>query len=182
MRFLGSTLGGLIWEPCAGQCHIVDVLREAGHSVLATDITPHESLDGVHNFLDMVPNPINWTPTGSRFVDQPHWIITNPPYSTELCTATDIIRHALTEFPLSHVAMLVRLAWLEPCDERADILLNDPPTDVLVLPRVNYIGAPSSNNQTSVWVIWFRGANHGVALTHWFPSDIRKPTYDWSTQ
>lgn len=168
---LGERLHGLIWEPCAGHGYIVDVLRDAGHSVLATDILPHEALDEVHNFLE----PCAYSP-GMR------WIITNPPYTTAICTATDIVRHALEAFPRSSVAMLLRLSWLEPCDDRAALLLDYRPTDYIVLPRVHYIGAPGNNNQTSVWMIWDRSekwrwdhAQEGFAtVKHYTAEDCRQ--------
>ena len=84
----------------------------------------------------------------------PDWIVTNPPYKTGSHTATDFVRHALN-LGLS-VAMLLRLTWLEPCADRVDILTEDPPTDVLILPRVNFIGAPGSNPCTSAWLVWDR--------------------------
>lgn len=185
---LGERLHGLIWEPCAGHGYIVDVLRDGGHSVLATDILPHEALDGVHNFLDMEPSAS--LREGVRFegykavasVSQPHWIITNPPYTTAICTATDIVRHALETFPRSSVAMLLRLSWLEPCDDRAALLLDYRPTDYIVLPRVHYIGAPGNNNQTSIWMIWDRSekwrwdhAQEGFAtVKHYTAEDCRQ--------
>lgn len=146
MNYLGGRLRGTIWEPCAGQCHIANVLRDAGHSVVATDINPHESLDdGAHNFLHDEAEIV----TDSR----PNWIVSNPPYRWGPYTATDFVRHAL-EIAVDGVAMLLRLSWLEPCEERVDLFRSDPPKDLLILPRVHYLGAPGSNNQTSVWCIW----------------------------
>lgn len=183
LDYLGDRLAGLVWEPCAGQCHIVDVLRERDHHVLATDITPYPSLDGVHDFLHLERGyaPPAVSMDGTVTVNAPHWIVTNPPYTTDQCTATDIVRHAL-ELATVGVAMLLRLSWLEPCDDRVDLLMTDPPTDYIILPRVNYIGAPSGNNQTSVWCVWDRRRNVGsggyTRVKH-YPADIRKPTYDW---
>lgn len=174
MHYLGERLVGPIWEPAAGQCHIVDVLRDAGHRVIATDITPHESLDQTGDFL---------TRGSGEFarVEAVEWIVTNPPYVCDSGTATDFVRTALD---LLHfhgvrgVAMLMRLSWLEPCAERWDIFDEYPPTDYVVLPRVNYIGAPSANNQTSVWYVWDRLAPSTCNVRH-YPSEIRSPTFDW---
>lgn len=171
LDYLGDRLSGLIWEPCAGHGHIVEVLREVGHEVWASDITPHPSLDDQHDFMR--------TDAHEGYVDYVDWIVTNPPYTTDECTATEIVRHAL-ELATVGVAMLLRLSWLEPCDDRVDLLMTDPPTDYVILPRVNYIGAPSGNNQTSVWCVWDRRRGSGgyTRVKH-YPADIRKPTYEW---
>lgn len=180
---MGKRLHGLIWEPCAGHGYIVDVLRGLNgvEQVFATDILPHDSLDDTANFLDAAPRAQFQSPlTGDWVWSDRHvdWIITNPPYTTELCTATDIVRHALKAFPRSSVAMLLRLSWIEPCEDRADLLLDYRPTDYIVLPRVHYIGAPRNNNQTSIWVVWDRSekwrwdhAQEGFATVKHYSAD-----------
>lgn len=164
--YLGPRLHGLIWEPCAGQGHIVDVLRGHGHEVLATDINPGRSDILKVDFLSTKP-------TGNY---EATWCCTNPPYSTDTATAAEVVDHALS---LDHqgVAMLLRIGWQEPCEDREELFLTNPPTDLVTLPRVNYIGAPSGNNQTSVWFIWEKG--HPRQPPHWYGQEIRKPGY-WS--
>jgi hypothetical protein len=57
-----------IWEPCAGHHLMVDVLREAGYHVLATDIAEY---DGVHHAkFDFLGIEGSWDGD----------IVTNPPY------------------------------------------------------------------------------------------------------
>ncbi len=62
LKFLRLPLGSVIWEPACGENHMVDVMRECGYNVIATDIN-----------------------TGTDFLtaDQVEcdWIITNPPFS-----------------------------------------------------------------------------------------------------
>lgn len=72
-----------IWEPACGSGKMVRVLRDAGHSVKATDIS-----DGLDFLLQNEPH-----------ID---WIITNPPYEQ----AREFIEHALTL--ADKVAMLLR--------------------------------------------------------------------------
>jgi hypothetical protein len=107
------------------------------------------------------------------------WLITNPPYvipyNGGTATASDFARKALEyqadrsshspECPCG-VAMLLRLSWLEPCQEREDIFRKSPPTDVLILPRVQFIHAPGSNNMTSAWVVW-DPARKGQQTVRW---------------
>ena len=172
IHYLGDRLTGVAWEPCAGANHIVDVLRE--HSqiddrIWASDIAPNGWPIMGHDFLGPPPGMFG-NPS------KPDWIISNPPYSTDTGTATEVIEHALDL--VDNVAMLVRVGWLEPCADREALLTERPPTDVIMLPRVHYIGAPTQNNQTSVWVVWEKGAERRPH--HTYPQAIRKPTYDWS--
>jgi hypothetical protein len=85
---------------------IVRALREAGHTVIGTDLVDYGSSDsrGGIDFLKQ-----QCAPDGVRS------IITNPPYQR----AGEFVRHAFTLVP--HVVMLVRLAFLES-QRRSDIL------------------------------------------------------------
>ena len=65
-----ETLPLTIWEPAAGRGAIVKVLRAAGHTVVASDITAYDfELDFVADFLATV-----LPPPGCGMV------VTNPPY------------------------------------------------------------------------------------------------------
>lgn len=87
-----------LWEPHCGHGAIVEVLLDAGHAVVATDIEyrgyPFQS--GTGSFLDYSRCP--------KGVDA---IVMNPPFSE----AAIHIRHALTLCPL--VMALLRLTFLE---------------------------------------------------------------------
>lgn len=149
--YMGERLAGCVWDPCCGQDLGGRVIRKAPHvtAYAGTDIDP-----------DACANPVDFF--GRVFVFN-GWVVTNPPYRVGDKTATDFVRHALNGS--ASVAMLLRLTWLEPCRDRVDILTNNPPTDVLILPRVHYIGAPASNNCMSCWVIWDR--NHAGSRVSW---------------
>jgi hypothetical protein len=97
---------GPIWEPACGPGAIVRVLREAGHSVVATDLLDYgcpDSTGGVDFLLQ------EHAPKGVRT------ILTNPPFMH----ADEFVRHALTLVP--RVVMLLRLAFLEG-QNRSDII------------------------------------------------------------
>jgi hypothetical protein len=95
-----------LWEPCAGRGAIVDVLRGAGHIVLASDLTDYG--DPTHfagrDFL------MEW-----KAPDKCECIVTNPPYKL----ATQFVRHGLRLCP--KVVMLLRLAFLEG-SARSDVI------------------------------------------------------------
>jgi hypothetical protein len=95
-----------VWEPAAGRGAIVQVLREAGHAVIASDIIDYGfPLHFTRDFLTMTKVPV-----GTQTV------LTNPPYQL----ATKFVAHALWLCP--SVIMLLRLAFLE--SERRSSLLD----------------------------------------------------------
>lgn len=180
---LGERLRGPVWECCAGAGAIVDVVAQhpGVSQVWATDVAPRR--DDVEQ-LDFL---------SARSV-YGGWIVSNPPYVTRTgLQASDIVRHAIAHTLPVRVAMLLRLAFVEPCEDRTDLLGVigragfSAPTDYIVLPRVNYIGAPSGNNQTSVWYVWDYSEewrmglalDEGLVTVRTYPADIRSATFDW---
>ena len=97
-----------LWEPAAGRGAIVNVLRAAGHEVLASDLVDYG--DPTHfarrDFL-----------LERKVPDGCQCIITNPPFRL----AGEFVAHALDLYP--RVVMLLRLAFLES-ERRSDILEN----------------------------------------------------------
>jgi hypothetical protein len=94
-----------IWEPAAGRGAIVNVLRSAGHAVVASDIHDYGfPLHFAGNFLEAID-----LPTGVEA------IVTNPPFRL----AEEFVAHALKLSPL--VIMLLRLAFMES-ERRCPIL------------------------------------------------------------
>lgn len=94
-----------VWEPAAGRGSIVDVLRDHGHEVIASDICDYGfPLHFRADFLAAAK-----APAGAKC------ICTNPPYQI----ADEFTRHALDLAP--RVYLLLRLAFLESI-RRTDIL------------------------------------------------------------
>ena len=89
-----------IWEPACGRGAIVNVLRAAGHQVLATDLVDYGEPDALRRGPDRLPD-------GARGPEGIEAIVTNPPYKL----AEQFVAHALELCP--HVVMLLRLAFLE---------------------------------------------------------------------
>jgi hypothetical protein len=90
------------------------------------------------------------------------WVITNPPYALSTgAKASDFVRQAFAFAPC--VAMLLRLSWLEPCPDRADILQRRPPQQIIILPRISFTGPHGrrgTDSVTSAWFVWDPFAAH----------------------
>ncbi|MFQ9467786.1 MAG: NAD(P)-dependent oxidoreductase [Akkermansia muciniphila] len=115
----GAPLRQQVWEPACGAGHIVNVLRERGHEVYATDIVDRGCPDS--SVLDFL-----WEFAGAPMGDVD--IMTNPPYATAL----EFVERALRLVkPGANVWMLLKLSFLEGKGRKR--LFNDtPPADVWV--------------------------------------------------
>jgi hypothetical protein len=135
-----------IWEPAAGRGAIVNVLRGAGHEVIATDIRDHGfHLSRVADFL-----------TEKRMPAGCECICTNPPYQW----AEQFVSHALELSPI--VIMLLRLAFLES-ERRCGILEGRGLARVHVfrkrLPmmhRDQWAGRKANSGMAFAWFVWNR--------------------------
>jgi hypothetical protein len=145
-----------LWEPAAGRGAIVNVLRAAGHEVLASDLVDYG--DPTHfarrDFLME-----HKTPDGCE------GIITNPPFKN----ADEFVAHALDLCP--RVVMLLRLAFLES-ERRREILENRGLTRNHVfrnrLPtmhRDNWQGPKAGSAMCFAWFCWDR-AHAGAPTIH----------------
>jgi len=149
-----ETLPHTIWEPACGPGSIVQVLRNTGRTVHATDLIDWgcpNSLAGA-NFLRQMQAP--------PLIDA---IVTNPPYSL----AAEFVRQGLTLCPL--VIMLMRLAFIESMG-RSDIL--DDGTLARIYPFANRLpmmhrdgwdGPKASSAMAFAWFVWQRD-HEGPAL------------------
>jgi hypothetical protein len=135
-----------LWEPAAGRGAIVDVLRNAGHTVVASDVADYGfPLNFVANFLT-VPQ----APAGVEC------ILSNPPFQI----VSDFVAHALDLCP--RVIMLARLAFLET-KRRTSILEKGGLARVHVfvnrLPmmhRDGWSGKRASSAMAFAWFVWSR--------------------------
>jgi hypothetical protein len=161
LAYLGDRLAGKVHEPCCGADWIGRALRthEPVTHYLGTDIDRGRGAD---------------MPARDFLVEEPFagvdWYVSNPPFVIKVdgqtIMASDFVKKMLATG--ASVAMLLRLTMLEPCKDRAKILFDDPPTDLLILPRVHYINANNQNNCTSAWFIWDREhGEKGRTLTTW---------------
>jgi|SRR5262252_370049 len=141
-----ETLPRIIWEPACGIGNIVEVLRAAGHAVIATDLNdrgcPHSQ--SRIDFLLRCP---------SRNVQA---IVTNPPFQL----AEEFVEIALARAPL--VVMLLRLAFMES-ERRSNILEGRGLARVHVfrrrLPmmhRAGWEGKKANSGMAFAWFVWDR--------------------------
>ena len=131
-----------IWEPCAGRGAVVDVLRDHGHAVIASDIVDYGfPLHFRTDFLKATAMP-----AGCRA------IISNPPYKL----ANEFTRHALILAP--SVYLLLRLAFLESV-RRTDVLEGHGLRAVHVfrkrLPFMHRDGWKGSKASSAIPFAWF---------------------------
>jgi hypothetical protein len=127
-------------EPCHGAGDITKALTRRGLSVVSNDLD--SALVADHHLDATIPT--NWA--AFRQCD---WVITNPPFSSAL----PIVRNALQSTSRG-VAMLLRLSFLEPTNDRCDWLKANPPTRIIVLPRTSFTGDGKTDSVTCAWMIW----------------------------
>jgi hypothetical protein len=136
-----------IWEPAAGRGAIVNILRDRGHAVIASDIIDYGfPLHFVADFLTTAK-----APAGTEL------ILTNPPFKI----IGPFIAHALNLCP--RVVMLARLALLE-AERRTEILERSGLARVHVfrrrLPMMHRDGWTGKRAPSAIpfaWFVWDRG-------------------------
>lgn len=110
-----ETFDGEIWEPCCGEGHLSNRLKERGYSVISSDLIDRGYGAGNVDFFSCRES---WAKN----------IVTNPPYSC----VTEWTRHSLDILPEGgKLAMFLPIQFLET-KKRRPILQHDPPVRVLV--------------------------------------------------
>jgi hypothetical protein len=142
-----ENLPHFLWEPAAGRGAIVNVLREAGHAVIASDLVDY-GFPTHFNGRDFLLE--------HKVPECCEAIVTNPPFKL----AEQFVSHALDLCP--RVIMLLRLAFLES-ERRRGILEDRGLARVHVfrnrLPmmhRANWTGPKASSAVAYGWFIWSR--------------------------
>jgi hypothetical protein len=135
-----------IWEPACGTGNIVKVLRDAGHSVIATDLNGRgcpDSSSGIDFLMSMFRLPCEG-------------ILTNPPY----VLARQFVEMALENAPVA--IMLLRLGFYES-KQRSHILDNGMLARIHVfanrLPlmhRADWQGPKATSSIAFAWYVWSR--------------------------
>ena len=137
---IGTLISGRVLECCSGDNAIADVLIQNGYHVTTNDIDRNRKAD---RYMDASKDFL-WI--GKPF----DWVVSNPPFST----APLIVKHAF-HYATCGVAFLLRLTFLEPCQNRAEFLVNHPP-NILVMPRHSFTGDGKVDSVTCAWFIWIR--------------------------
>jgi hypothetical protein len=135
-------LRGEIWEPAAGSGAMVAVLREAGYSVRATDLS-----------------------TGTDFListEHADTIVTNPPYR-------HLDRFVEKGLKLSDEMLCLLMGWhfVAGGKQRAQrVWLPTPPTKVLAVVSRMRVGDITSQ-YNHAWVVWDKRVLHTGAELSW---------------
>ena len=150
-----------LWEPCAGRGLIVDVLRAAGHEVLASDLVDYQQPTHFSRRDFLMERK---APEGCEA------IVTNPPFKL----AEEFVSHALDLCP--RVIMLLRLAFYES-ERRTEILENRGLARIHVfrlrLPmmhRDGWEGKKANSGMAFAWFSWDR--------SHPGPTTIHRISWD----
>ena len=141
-------LRGKIWEPAAGECHMVRSLEAAGESVYATDIKAYTpQLTHIQDFLTFkkIPHPHIRT------------IVTNPPNGLNIQFALHALK--LMEPVGGMVALYQRHEW--DTTKRAAPIFDHPAFAMKIIPRFRpYWIAPKPGEKSASpfhkwsWYVW----------------------------
>ena len=147
-----------VWEPCAGNNMITNVLIEHGHKVRNSDIVDRTGDIEVFDFLQ---EPQDDT--------QDCDIITNPPYKY----AREFVENSMRWVKNGHkVAMLLKLTFLEG-KKRRELFKKYPPKYIYVsTSRMNCLkngemGQLGSSAVCFCWFVWEKGFS-GEPTIRWF--------------
>lgn len=134
-------LSGVILEPCNGEGAISKELVNRGYKVITNDLDKSNEAD---THFDLAV-PLNW-----MLIEDVDFIVTNPPFNL----ASEIISLAHQKAKRGVIALL-RLSFIEPCLNRSEFLTVNPPSQMIVTPRISFTGK-GTDNITTAWFIWLK--------------------------
>lgn len=142
----------LAWDPCCGEGHMAEVLRESFRQVHASDVYPH-GYGEVGSFVGQGGLDLDVAHCPFR----PDWIIMNPPFNLSLEFAERAIDEAA-----AGVAILVRTTWIESAERYGLFCRHQPSLQATFaerVPMVEHRWDPEASSATSYsWMIWTRAA------------------------
>lgn len=145
--------GSQFVECCVGDGDIANVLwgLEPQPVVVTNDVNPDHPAD---YHMDATKRDF-WTQL-LREHGRLEWVITNPPYKL----APQIVANAYG-YARRGVAMLLRLSFAEPCQNRLGFLTSFPPTALIVAgnPRPSFRPDGGTDSVTTAWFIWDKRAD-----------------------
>lgn len=128
---------GRVLECCSGEGAIARTMVEYGCEVITNDLNPE------------MPALMHGDAADWRWWQSIPWVVSNPPFKV----ASQIVKLA-HQHATEGVAMLLRLSFLEPCEDRAEFLSQHPPTQLIVLPRISFTGDGKTDSVTCAWMVW----------------------------
>jgi hypothetical protein len=82
---------------------------------------------------------------------RPDWIVTNPPF----CSEVEILQHAV-QIALLGVAVMARISFTEPVAGRGLWLARHPYDKRITLERYSFTGNGKTDSATTDWLVWAR--------------------------
>lgn len=148
--------GETLLDPCCGDGRMALALASRFRLIRVNDLDP-ASLAKTSALL-LEQGDCLYQPSGAArdatdpalYDPPPDWLVTNPPFSHAGRIAWTALQHVEVG-----VALLLRITWLEPCKGR-EWLTRFPPTRMIVMPRIDFVGAGSVDSATCCWLIWQR--------------------------
>lgn len=152
-----------IWEPAAGEGHLVKKLREKGYSVFASDIIQRDFLlDDVQDFLNIETSCYKLS----------YDIVTNPPYKY----AKEFVLRALSLVNEGRkVCMFLKLTFLEGKSRYKELFSKYPPKTVYVFSErimcakngdFEGMKAGGGSAVAYAWFVWEKGFT-GDTIVKW---------------
>lgn len=141
--FLNYGVSPTILEPCVGDGAISRILaRETDARLVTNDLFPNPAL--TPDFTLDARLSASWDMFG-----QPDFVVGNPTFEFAL----PIIQNAVERARLG-VAMILRLSFAEPCEDRSDWLAEHP-FSLIVMPRHKFRKDRKGTDQvTTAWFLW----------------------------
>lgn len=143
------TIRGTVFEPCVGDGAIARALAGDKTLVYTGDIDPAWS--------PMVCGDARertfWREADALIEDGIDWIVTNPPFNVAAQIVPAAYNHAV-----KGIAMLLRLSYLEPVEDRGGWLNEHPPSSLIVLPRISFTNNGKTDSVTCAWMVWRKNA------------------------
>lgn len=141
-ELLRHVLPGLdLFECCAGGGAIANVLEGINGKSYVTRNDINREMPNLNFAFDASDE--------SQWIGHYDWVITNPPFNQ----AAKIVPIAYSRAKRG-IAMLLRLSFLEPVEDRGAWLNEYPPTTLIVLPRISFTGNGKTDSVTCAWMVW----------------------------
>jgi len=139
--------GSTIFEPCNGNGEISSLLKQNLDPITLITTNDIDSNKLADHHFDASYYNANW-PNDIMYV------VSNPPFNK----AFEILKNAY-ECASIGVAFLLRLSFLEPTYNRQNWLIKNPPSSLIVLPRISFTGDGKTDSVTVAWMIWYKQGN-----------------------
>lgn len=143
LRAVPELRGDLLIDPCAADGRMAHQVDVRFFGALLNDIDPEAPTP---HHLDATL-PATWHGWRAFKGMRSAWVVTNPPFGC----AGEIAWAALAAG--FNLALLLRITFLEPTQGRA-WLIRRPPQRLIVLPRIDFVGAGSTDSATCAWMLW----------------------------